>query len=108
MERDEICYAKVGRSIQATLFVQGRRGIFAPLYAYTYGQPSGRESLVEQWILDKLNAAALELNSQLEARNFMLATTAAHNFWLYELCDVYIVSFLGMLGRLLMSVYRKP
>jgi valyl-tRNA synthetase len=54
-------------------------------------QPTGRESLVEKWILHKLNAAAAEVNRQLADRNFMLATSAAYNFWLYELCDVYIV-----------------
>ncbi|KAH7886737.1 tRNA synthetases class I-domain-containing protein [Phlebopus sp. FC_14] len=52
--------------------------------------PTGNESLVEQWILHKLNVAATEVNSYLEQRNFMAATTAIYNFWLYELCDVYI------------------
>ncbi|KAG6849752.1 hypothetical protein H0H93_005550 [Arthromyces matolae] len=52
--------------------------------------PTGKESLVEQWILHKLNIAATEINTQLAERNFMSATTAAYNFWLYELCDVYI------------------
>ncbi|KIY44702.1 hypothetical protein FISHEDRAFT_67400 [Fistulina hepatica ATCC 64428] len=53
-------------------------------------KPTGAESLVEKWILHKLNIATKELNAQLTDRNFMLATTAVHNFWLYELCDVYI------------------
>lgn len=56
-------------------------------------QPTGSESLVEKWIFHKLNIAATEINTQLAERNFMAATNAAHNFWLYELCDVYIVSF---------------
>lgn len=56
-------------------------------------QPTGRESLVEQWTLHKLNIAAQEINTHLADRNFMLATTSAYNFWLYELCDVYIVSY---------------
>ncbi|KAG6372693.1 tRNA synthetases class I-domain-containing protein [Boletus reticuloceps] len=51
---------------------------------------TGDESLVERWILHKLNYAAGEVNKCLEVRNFMAATTAVHNFWLYELCDVYI------------------
>ncbi|KAG6874009.1 hypothetical protein C0995_007966 [Termitomyces sp. Mi166 len=51
---------------------------------------SGGESLVEKWILHKLNIAAAEINTQLAERNFMNATTSAYNFWLYELCDVYI------------------
>jgi valyl-tRNA synthetase len=47
---------------------------------------------VEQWILHKLNVAATEINIQLAERNFMSATNTVYNFWLYELCDVYIVS----------------
>ncbi|TFK37032.1 tRNA synthetases class I-domain-containing protein [Crucibulum laeve] len=53
-------------------------------------KPTGNESLVEKWILHKLNIAAAEINQQLTERNFMSATNAAYNFWLYELCDVYI------------------
>ncbi|KAG6885779.1 hypothetical protein C0993_009884 [Termitomyces sp. T159_Od127] len=53
-------------------------------------KPTGKESLVEKWILHKLNIAAAEINTQLAERNFMNATTSAYNFWLYELCDVYI------------------
>jgi len=54
------------------------------------GKPTGRESLVEKWILHKLNLAAAEINAALTERNFMTATSAAYSFWLYELCDVYI------------------
>jgi valyl-tRNA synthetase len=59
--------------------------------AQIYLQPTGNESLVEQWILHKMNVAAKEINDHLSKRNFMMATTSAYNFWLYELCDVYIV-----------------
>jgi valyl-tRNA synthetase len=54
-------------------------------------QPTGNESLVEKWILHKLNIATTEINKQLGERNFMAASNAAYSFWLYELCDVYIV-----------------
>ncbi|KAG2153972.1 hypothetical protein DEU56DRAFT_907434 [Suillus clintonianus] len=57
----------------------------------TSAKPTGNESLVERWILHKLNIAATQINTQLLERNFMAATTSAYNFWLYELCDVYIV-----------------
>jgi valyl-tRNA synthetase len=57
-------------------------------------KPTGNESLVEKWVLHKLNLAAAEINTHLTERNFMAATTVAHNFWLYELCDVYIVRLL--------------
>lgn len=56
-------------------------------------QPTGNESLVEKWILHKLNTAAEEINKHLTERNFMMVTSSAHKFWLYELCDVYIVGF---------------
>ncbi|KAF9458072.1 tRNA synthetases class I-domain-containing protein [Collybia nuda] len=56
----------------------------------TSSKPTGNESIVEQWILHKLNIAARDINAALTDRNFMLATTSAYNFWLYELCDVYI------------------
>lgn len=47
---------------------------------------------MEQWILNKLDVAASEVNKYLAERNFMAATNSVYNFWLYELCDVYIVS----------------
>ncbi|KDN44896.1 putative VAS1-valyl-tRNA synthetase [Tilletiaria anomala UBC 951] len=57
----------------------------------SYGAPlTGNESLVERWILHKLDTAVKEVNANLAARNFMNAVTAAYSFWLYELCDVFI------------------
>ncbi|KAJ1035366.1 hypothetical protein NDA13_000785 [Ustilago tritici] len=53
-------------------------------------EPSGDESLIEKWILHKLNNASKTVNECLKERNFMAATSAVYNFWLYELCDVYI------------------
>ena len=47
---------------------------------------------MEKWILDRLNVAAEEVNKQMAERNFFMTTNAVYNFWLYELCDVYIVS----------------
>ncbi|KAF7726587.1 valine--tRNA ligase [Apophysomyces ossiformis] len=51
---------------------------------------TGDESLADKWILHKLNTAAIETNKALSERNFMVATNAVYQFWLYELCDVYI------------------
>lgn len=53
---------------------------------------TGNESLADKWILHKLNKAAIETNKALEERNFMAATNIVYNFWIYELCDVFIVS----------------
>ncbi|KAA1074327.1 hypothetical protein PGT21_001345 [Puccinia graminis f. sp. tritici] len=52
--------------------------------------PNGKETLVEKWILHKLNECSLNVNKALEDRSFMAATSAVHEFWLYDLCDVYI------------------
>jgi valyl-tRNA synthetase len=46
--------------------------------------------LADKWILHKLNKAAVEANKGLSERNFLAATNAIYQFWLYELCDVYI------------------
>lgn len=73
-------------------------------------EPTGKESLVEKWILSKLNVAAEETNKQMAERNFMAATTAVYNFWLYELCDVYIVRILSLHSLFLVDPkypYRK-
>ena len=48
---------------------------------------------MEKWILHKLNNAAEEINKHMTDRNFMMVTTSVYNFWLYELCDVFIVGF---------------
>ncbi|KAK7696379.1 hypothetical protein QCA50_001033 [Cerrena zonata] len=53
-------------------------------------KPTGNESLVEKWILHKLNLATIEVNRRLTERSFQLSTRAIHSYWLYELCDVYI------------------
>ncbi|KAI8996861.1 valyl-tRNA synthetase [Pilobolus umbonatus] len=53
-------------------------------------EPTGNESIADKWILSKLNKCAIEANKALEERNFMAATNAVYQFWLYELCDVYI------------------
>jgi len=55
-------------------------------------QTTGSESLADRWILNKL-ARAIESSSKgLETYEFPIYTTAVYNFWLYELCDVYLVS----------------
>lgn len=51
---------------------------------------TGKESLVELWILHKFNRAAQNTNKGLDERNFLLATDEVYRYWLYELCDVYI------------------
>ncbi|CAH2352806.1 valine--tRNA ligase, mitochondrial [[Candida] railenensis] len=72
---------------QATKFVLGRLGSdFQPTPNIEISKDA---SLVERWILHKLNETAKTVNKTLEAREFSEATNAIYNFW-YDLCDVYI------------------
>ena len=40
--------------------------------------------------MSRLTEAVDQVNQGFESYNFTQATTAAYNFWLYELCDVYL------------------
>lgn len=72
---------------QATKFVLGKLG--EDYQPPASAAPTGNESLVEKWILYKLNQAAKAAEKHLEAREFGDATKAIYEYW-YELCDVYI------------------
>lgn len=63
---------------------------YAILLHPSNNQLSGKETLAELWILGRLNNCSKQMNGLLEELSFMPATIAVHNFWLYELCDVYI------------------
>jgi valyl-tRNA synthetase len=72
---------------QATKFVLGKLG-------NDYQPPStaalsGKESLVEKWILHKLTIATKNVNKSLEAREFGEACNYIYEYW-YDVCDVYI------------------
>ncbi|VEU21569.1 DEKNAAC102344 [Brettanomyces naardenensis] len=73
---------------QATKFVMMRLG--EDYQPPATAKLSGKESLVEKWILHKLNECARKMNEDLEKRDFYESTQAIYTFWLYELCDVYI------------------
>merc|ERR550532_2387181 len=47
-------------------------------------------TLMDRWILSRMAFASEVCNESLEKYNFPQATTALYNFWLYELCDVYL------------------
>jgi len=51
---------------------------------------SGKESPMDSWILSRLSQAVDICNRGLENYDFSAVTTACYNFWLYELCDVYL------------------
>jgi valyl-tRNA synthetase len=47
-------------------------------------------SLIDSWMLSRLSNMVEKVNSSMQAYEFAEATTALYNFWLYELCDVYL------------------
>ena len=50
----------------------------------------GSCGLPELWILQKLSVAAEAANRNYASFNLMNVTGAVHQFWLYEVCDVFI------------------
>lgn len=47
---------------------------------------------MDYWILSRLSAATVASNEGFQTYEFPKATTAIYNFWLYDLCDVYLES----------------
>lgn len=54
-------------------------------------KPGGHGSLVDRWIRSRLAEAVRLSNQGFQAYDFPAVTTAQYSFWLYELCDVYLV-----------------
>ncbi|XP_077317271.1 valine--tRNA ligase isoform X2 [Lithobates pipiens] len=52
--------------------------------------PTGQESLADLWILSRLSLAVDLCSTGFQYYDFPGITTAIYNFWLYELCDVYL------------------
>ena len=46
---------------------------------------------MDRWILSRLAAAVGSCTAGFQAYDFPGITTAIYSFWLYELCDVYLV-----------------
>uniref|UniRef100_A0A3B3T8C0 Valine--tRNA ligase n=1 Tax=Paramormyrops kingsleyae TaxID=1676925 RepID=A0A3B3T8C0_9TELE len=62
-------------------------------------QLSGQESVSDRWILSRLCAAVGLCGTGFQAYDFPGITTAIYNFWLYELCDVYLESVKPVLSQ---------
>lgn len=45
---------------------------------------------MDAWILSKLAHTIDQCNKGFESYDFSVATNACYNFWLYDLCDVYL------------------
>ncbi|XP_039582570.1 valine--tRNA ligase-like [Passer montanus] len=48
-------------------------------------------SLADRWVRSRLSRAVRSCGAALGGFDFPGATTAVHGFWVYELCDVYLV-----------------
>ena len=57
-------------------------------------QLTGSESNVDLWMLSRLSCAVKICDEGMAQYDFTAATTACYNLWLYDLCDVYLVSTL--------------
>jgi valyl-tRNA synthetase len=81
-------YRKFGNKIyQASKFALLRLGEdYKPPATETI---SGKEALVEKWILHRYNETAKSVTENLDKREFFQATSSIYEYW-YQLCDVYI------------------
>jgi len=53
-------------------------------------QMSAAPSLCDSWILNRLHTCIAAMDAAFKNYEFAHATTAIYNFWLYDLCDVYL------------------
>lgn len=75
--------ASVGRCTDFIAFLFPTR--FPP------AQLCGEEGVSDRWILSRLSAAVALCDAAFKTYDFPALTTSIYNFWLYELCDVYLV-----------------
>eukprot|EP01119_Soliformovum_irregulare_P003020 TRINITY_DN1329_c0_g1_i1.p1 TRINITY_DN1329_c0_g1~~TRINITY_DN1329_c0_g1_i1.p1 ORF type:complete len:1040 (-),score=311.70 TRINITY_DN1329_c0_g1_i1:558-3677(-) len=61
--------------------------------------PAAGNSVWDKWILSRLNFAINEANDGMKNYDFARTTTAIYNFWLYELCDVYLESLKPLMQK---------
>lgn len=109
--RFALCAMCQGRDINLDILrVQGYRFFCnkiwnATKFALTYlvddfqlpnnpGALVGTESCIDLWMLSRLASAVNDCNKGFELYDFPLITTTIYNVWLYDLCDVYLVSFI--------------
>ncbi|KAL6724591.1 hypothetical protein Aduo_019467 [Ancylostoma duodenale] len=51
---------------------------------------SGKESIMDKWILSRVGYAVARCNYGMDTYNFTQFTTTLYEFWLYDLCDIYL------------------
>ncbi|RCN35896.1 valine--tRNA ligase [Ancylostoma caninum] len=58
--------------------------------ARDYPKISGKESIMDKWILSRIAYAVERCNYGMDTYNFTQFTTTLYEFWLYDLCDIYL------------------
>ncbi|KHJ87012.1 Anticodon-binding domain protein [Oesophagostomum dentatum] len=53
---------------------------------------TGKESIMDKWILSRAAYAVSRCNTDMDTYNFTQYTTTLYDFWLYDLCDIYLES----------------
>jgi len=62
---------------------------FTPMADFPSAQMANL-SFENKWILSKLSYTVDKVNKHLEAYEFGSLANTIHNFWIHELCDVYL------------------
>jgi len=82
---------------QGTRFVRGQIGTtFQPGEKF---ELSGEQSVIDKWILSRLSFCVQSCDEGFSGYNFQQVTTALYNFWLYELCDIYVEAVKPVLSK---------
>ena len=66
---------------------------FTPEFSMTEAKIPESAAPMDRWILSRLCAAVEACENGFSNYEFPSATTAIYSFWLYEFCDVYLVSY---------------
>ncbi|XGW35659.1 hypothetical protein V3C99_019115 [Haemonchus contortus] len=75
---------KIWQAVRFTLMQLG-----SDYHAETF-KLCGKESIMDLWILSRAAHAVNRCNAGMEAYNFTQVTTTLYDFWLYDLCDIYL------------------
>lgn len=65
--------------------------VVSRIYHFLPLELNGEEDNTDIWIISRLCHAVEQCNRGFHNFDFPMATTACYNFWLYDLCDIYLV-----------------
>ena len=71
-------------------FIRDKLGDNFTPFKDEYELYSKLDDKINSWVMSRLADTVDLVNQGFETYNFPQATTAVYNFWLYDLCDVYL------------------